>query len=143
MFSKEIPITLWDSNEIEYTGGRFSITAKTSRGPIDIDFGETPLNHSLTLDASTSFDNIKVVIPPTYEGHWKMKALSPYREIVDNRPTYTDPAGENRERVLRVDRQNPFVEEGAVVWGRREDSEKRLGGWVELDSMFGRTTIIV
>ncbi|KAJ2932547.1 hypothetical protein H1R20_g4575, partial [Candolleomyces eurysporus] len=141
--SNALPITLADSTEIIYTGGRFSIVAKTTRAPIDIDFGETPLNHSLTVDASTSFDNINLVIPPTYEGNWKMKALSPYREIVDNRANYTDPTGENRERVLSVDRQNPFVEEGTVVWGRSEDLEKRLNGWVELNSMFGRATIVV
>ncbi|KAJ2916247.1 hypothetical protein MD484_g4162, partial [Candolleomyces efflorescens] len=143
--STELPLTFEDPTRIEHTGGRYTLTAKTTRAPISIDFDtDPPVNHSLTLDASTYLGDINVGVPATYEGYWKVKALSAYREVVDGRANRTDPSGENRERVVRVDRRNAVWEEGVEFWGRREDPvEKRLAGWVEVNSMFGRATIVV
>ncbi|KAJ2916246.1 hypothetical protein MD484_g4163, partial [Candolleomyces efflorescens] len=144
--STELPLTLEDPTRIEHTGGRYALTAKTTRSSISIEFDtDPPVNHSLTVDASTYFGGINVGVPVTYEGYWKVKALSAYREVVHgNCANCTDPSGEKRERVLRVDRRNAVWEEGVVYWGRKEDSvEERLDGWVEVNSMFGRTAIIV
>lgn len=123
------------------TGGVFSISAVNNRGSIDINFGETPLNHTLHFDAATSFDDVKVAIPPTFEGNWMMKALHPFREIVDNIGSYKDPTGDGRDRVLWVDRETLFEQEGAVVWGRRMDKVRK--GWVLLRSKFGRATLVL
>lgn len=133
-----------NADEIIREGGRFAIDAKTTRGPIEINFEETPLKPKLHINAVTSFNNVKVSLPTTYEGLWKMRALFPSRrDIIDYRGEYTDPSGEKRDRALWVDRDNLFVTEGALVWGRREDLAKKLEGSVELKARFGRTTIAV
>ncbi|KAJ2917684.1 hypothetical protein MD484_g2719, partial [Candolleomyces efflorescens] len=129
------------SDTINTNEGIFSISTFNKRGSIDIDFGEAPLNHTLYLDAHTSFSNVKVALPTTYEGKWAMKALHPFREIVDTRRSYKDPTGDERNRILWVDREGLFKQEGAVSWGRRV--EKTPEGEVQLKSKFGRATLIL
>ncbi|KAJ2917705.1 hypothetical protein MD484_g2729, partial [Candolleomyces efflorescens] len=122
------------------TGGIFSLSADNERGPIDIEFGEAPLNHTLRLSAATSFDDVKVTIPHTFEGHWLMKAMQSFREVVDTRESYTDPAGDSRDRGLCVIREGLFEQEGSVWWS---GVQKVMEGSVDLRSKFGRVTLVV
>ena len=122
-------------------GGKFYLVADTSRADIDIDFDEAPIDHELTLDASTSFGRAQVTVSPEYDGTWIMEALFPFREVVDTRGEKRpeDPTGQNRTRVLWFNNRGAFAEDGAIVWDHGEDRK----GEIKLRSSLGRTNVVV
>ncbi|RXW25685.1 hypothetical protein EST38_g146 [Candolleomyces aberdarensis] len=122
-------------------GGKFHITAETSRADIELDFNKAPVEHELNLSASTSLGRAQVTVPPEYDGPWIMEALFPFREVVDTRGEKVpeDPTGRNRSRVLWFNNRGAFEEDGAIVWNRGENRK----GQIKLKSTLGRTTIVV
>jgi hypothetical protein len=119
---------------------RYSIHAETTLGKIDIDFGEAPPAHVLSVHAATTFRRARVFIPPQFEGSFAMNSLYPFRTIVDNRQSYdVDPLGRNRSRTLWHTYEGPFVERGAVVWGSRDV----IHGEIDLKSTLGSTAIVI
>jgi hypothetical protein len=133
-------LTTTDSSREDY-GGRFHITAETSRADINLDFDKAPIEHELLLDASTSLGRAQVTVSPEYDGPWIMEALFPFREVVDTRSEKLpeDPTGRNRSRVLWFNNRGAFVEDGAIVWDHGENRK----GQIKLKSTLGRTSVVV
>ena len=53
-------------------GGKFKITATTTRGTLDLDFIRAPHRSILLLDARTSLKAATVKLPDTYEGKFSL-----------------------------------------------------------------------
>lgn len=122
------------------TNGAFKIDASTTRGKVDIGFVEAPVNSSLNVYASTSFNEVSVGVHSTFEGKFRLGTLFPWQNVLRSTtgPVVQDPAGKGRPRVLHEYSRGIFSRDGAVIWGRGHET----AGYVHLKSWLGSTKFI-
>lgn len=122
------------------TNGAFKIDASTTRGKVDIGFLEAPINSSLNVYASTSFNEASVGVHSTFEGKFRLGTLFPWQNVLRSTtgPVVQDPAGKGRPRVLHEYSRGIFSRDGAVIWGRGHET----AGYVHLKSWLGSTKFI-
>jgi hypothetical protein len=101
-------------------GGKFSVNAVTSDGPMILSFPKSPTHSLLTLDAQTSNAPADVWLNHAYEGEF---TLASSMVLIDRRP-FLDPL--KLRSVLYSDYQNGMIV-GKVRWKRPIFKSKLLG----------------
>ncbi|KAF8627774.1 hypothetical protein AX17_006139 [Amanita inopinata Kibby_2008] len=103
-----------DQDQERSNGGDFNVIATTSNSPLRLTFPFAPLDSKLTLHAKTRNSPLQVSLHPTYEGGFKVSSTN-FRPSVVVKPGIDDPAGEGRERDVRISDQRNQVS-GSVSW---------------------------
>ena len=83
------------------TSGAFSVVARTSNSPLDVNFLAHAPDGLLKLDAHTSNSPAKVQLHPSFEGTLKLRT-SVFVPTVDPDLEAVDPAGRDRTRSVNV-----------------------------------------
>ncbi|KAI9508246.1 hypothetical protein F5148DRAFT_931999 [Russula earlei] len=110
-------ISLVSTHE-DQAGGAFVVHARTSNGPLGLNFTDQPPDSLLKLEAHTSNAPARVHLHPAYEGFYKLRTtfFPPVLAVDDN---VEDPTGRGRKRVIdeKTVGRGPFrILHGDVVW---------------------------
>jgi len=113
-------------------GGSFLVDTKSDTSSVHLDFDDAPVDSTLTLTSKTSTGSINVDLHPTYEGTFSLSSDvgSPAISVKDE---VEDPAGEGRNRTVKLVRTRGHVMVGEVGWGNAHVD----GGRVVLKSDIG------
>jgi len=101
-------------------GGRYLVTARTSNGPLNVNFPTSPLDSTLKLVAATSNSLAFVSLGPAYEGTFSL-STSNFSPSVTRRGV-EDPSGNGRKRNVDTSTSGRGVLSGSVSWSGRRGS---------------------
>ena len=99
-------------------GGRFSLEARSTNGPLNIEFNkDAPVDSTLRLCASTTNSPVRAVLPPAFEGAFFLHSSLWPRPVVHADEHVEDPAGEGRQRIIETQYVGRGDAKGQVSWG--------------------------
>jgi len=99
------------------SGGKFAVHARTQIDQINIPFLSSPYSASLTMVAETTNGKNEVSLHPAYEGKFEAcTSLTSGRPELHYGDQY-DPSGEQRKRLVDIEKWSDGVMRGIVRWG--------------------------
>jgi len=112
-------------------GGAFKVDASTSNAKLDVVCSSAPIDSELVLKANTSNANVRVDLPPTYQG--KVSASTSHgKATLESDPPALDPTGLGRERIIKMSKTEDREIHGEVRWSEHDDW--KVAGKVDVNS---------
>lgn len=101
------------------TGGSFNVNARSSNGPINVNYRTIPVNAILNYNGATSNAMIRSQLHEAYEGEFLIKSSPWFAADVEMNESKDDPAAKGRTRRLESRQVRRGVSEGNVWWEPR------------------------
>jgi len=96
--------------------GSYTVSAVTSRAPLDISIIEQPVSSILKLAAITSHSSVNATLPAAYEGKFTLITSKSGSSVVAKNDDTEDPSGHGRKRLLNVKEVFGSIIAGDVKW---------------------------
>ena len=103
------------ANGSSTNSGTFSVSAQTTRAPLNMKFVEAPVDSFLALEAGTILSPAHVVLHDAYEGTFEL-ATSLFPPSVRSPGHSVDPTGRGRSRHVYAERNGSRMR-GYARWG--------------------------
>lgn len=105
--------------------GEFHVMTRNSDAPADVAIQSAPIDHTLHLSAVTTNAPVRVELPETFEGFFRVSsALSRTGPEVQYHLNVTDPKGMGRRRTVEYNKRGTESGDGNVFWGSRRSGYK-------------------
>ncbi|KAI8978249.1 hypothetical protein BD414DRAFT_495020 [Trametes punicea] len=130
-----------NADGLDTPGGAFRVDARSSNGPVDLAFAESPANSLLNASAVSSNAPVRVAAHPAFEGTFELHS-SWYTppSVIKDRPV-EDPLGERRRRNVQVNTTKNRAIRGQVDWVPKHDGAKN--GHIGLETSNSPATLIL